>query len=158
MRLHDLKPRPGAKHRRKRLGQGESSGHGKTSGRGGKGQTARSGSSIRIGFEGGQMPLIRRMPKRGFNNVRHGTYYLPVNVEDLNDFADGARVDEAAMRSAGLADGRADGIKILGSGKLIKKLTVSAHAFSASAKSQIEGLGGVCEVVKPKVKPAPAAA
>jgi ribosomal protein L15 len=80
MRLHDLKPRPGAKHRRKRLGQGESSGHGKTSGRGGKGQTARSGSSIRIGFEGGQMPLIRRIPKRGFNNARHTTRYLPVNL------------------------------------------------------------------------------
>ena len=81
MRLHDLKPRPGAKHRRKRLGQGESSGHGKTSGRGGKGQTARSGSSIRIGFEGGQMPLIRRIPKRGFNNARHTVEYVAVNVE-----------------------------------------------------------------------------
>jgi large subunit ribosomal protein L15 len=157
MRLHDLKPRPGAKHRRKRLGQGESSGHGKTSGRGGKGQTARSGSSIRIGFEGGQMPLIRRMPKRGFNNVRHGTYYLPVNVQDLNRFDDGARVDEAAMRQAGLANGRADGIKILGQGKLTKKLTVCAHAFSASAKTQIEALGGVCEMVKPKAAGAPAA-
>ena len=95
MRLHDLKPRPGAKHRRKRLGQGESSGHGKTSGRGGKGQTARSGSSIRIGFEGGQMPLIRRIPKRGFNNARHTIRYLPVNLEALNSFDDGARVDEA---------------------------------------------------------------
>src|SRR5919108_3999177 len=102
MRLHDLKPRPGAKHRRKRLGAGESSGHGKTSGRGGKGQTARSGSSIRIGFEGGQMPLIRRIPKRGFNNTRHGTRYIAVNVEALNSFADGAKVDEAAMRQAGL--------------------------------------------------------
>ncbi len=84
MRLHDLKPRPGSKHRRKRLGQGESSGHGKTSGRGGKGQTARSGSSIRIGFEGGQMPLIRRMPKRGFNNARFAMRYIPVNLEALN--------------------------------------------------------------------------
>src|SRR5437762_14385275 len=93
MRLHDLKPRPGAKHRRKRLGQGESSGHGKTSGRGGKGQTARSGSSIRIGFEGGQMPLIRRIPKRGFNNARHTIRYLPVNLEALNQFEEGARVD-----------------------------------------------------------------
>src|SRR5512147_2555538 len=98
MRLHDLKPRPGAKHRRKRLGSGESSGHGKTSGRGGKGQTARSGSSIRIGFEGGQMPLIRRLPKRGFNHSRFATRYLPVNVADLNDFKDGAVVDEAALR------------------------------------------------------------
>jgi large subunit ribosomal protein L15 len=154
MRLHDLKPRPGAKHRRKRLGQGESSGHGKTSGRGGKGQTARSGSSIRIGVEGGQMPLIRRIPKRGFNNVRHGTRYLPVNLESLNGFADGARVDEAALRQAGLANGRGDGIKILGGGELAKKLTVSAHAFSAAAKTKIEAKGGTCELLtvpKPEV-------
>jgi len=150
MRLHDLKPRPGAKHRRKRLGQGESSGQGKTSGRGGKGQTARSGSSIRIGFEGGQMPLIRRIPKRGFNNARHATRYLPVNLDALNCFDDGARVDEAAMRTAGLANGRAAGIKILGSGELSRKLTVSAHAFSASAKAKIEAKGGTCELVAPK--------
>jgi large subunit ribosomal protein L15 len=104
MRLHNLKPRPGAKHRKKRLGSGESSGHGKTSGRGGKGQTARSGSSIRIGFEGGQMPLIRRIPKRGFNNARFAISYLPVNVESLNMFPDGARVDVAAMREARLAE------------------------------------------------------
>src|SRR5207249_2535051 len=146
MRLHDLKPRPGARHRRKRLGQGESSGHGKTSGRGGKGQTARSGSSIRIGFEGGQMPLIRRIPKRGFNNARHGTRYIPVNLESLNRFDDGTRVDEAALRAVGLANGRGDGIKILGDGELTKKLIVSAHAFSASARSKIEGLGGSCEI------------
>ena len=154
MRLHDLKPRPGAKHRRKRLGQGESSGHGKTSGRGGKGQTARSGSSIRIGFEGGQMPLIRRIPKRGFNNARHATRYLPVNLEALNCFEDGARVDEAALRQAGLANGRGEGIKILGGGDLGKKLTVSAHAFSASAKAKIEAKGGTCELLqaqKPEV-------
>jgi large subunit ribosomal protein L15 len=147
MRLHDLKPRPGAKHRRKRLGQGESSGHGKTAGRGGKGQTARSGSSIRIGFEGGQMPLIRRIPKRGFNNVRFGTRYLPVNIEALNVFADGAKVDEAALREAGLVNGRGDGVKVLGDGELTKKLTVAVHAFSASAKSKIEAKGGKCEVV-----------
>src|SRR6202012_5087048 len=114
MRLHDLKPRPGAKHRRKRIGQGESSGHGKTSGRGGKGQTARSGSSIRIGFEGGQMPLIRRIPKRGFNNARHTVDYIPVNLESLNVFDDGAKVDFAALRSVGLANGKGAGIKILG--------------------------------------------
>src|SRR5512139_2042302 len=107
MRLHDLRPRPGAKHRRKRLGAGESSGHGKTSGRGGKGQTARSGSSIRAGFEGGQMPLIRRMPKRGFNNSRFATSYLPVNVEELNQFEEGARVDAKVLRDAGLANGHA---------------------------------------------------
>jgi large subunit ribosomal protein L15 len=157
MRLHDLKPRPGAKHRRKRLGSGRGSGHGKTSGRGGKGQSARSGSSIRIGFEGGQMPLIRRIPKRGFNNARFATVYLPVNVEALNRFDDGARVDEPALRSTGLANGRADGIKILGTGKLAKKLTVVAHAFSASARAQIEALGGTCEIVARKVA-APASA
>jgi large subunit ribosomal protein L15 len=151
MRLHDLKPRPGAKHRRKRLGQGESSGHGKTSGRGGKGQTARSGSSIRIGFEGGQMPLIRRIPKRGFNNTRHGTRYLAVNLEALNRFEDGARIDEAILKSAGLANGRFHGVKILGDGELTKKLTVSAHAFSSSAKAKIEAKGGTCEIIGPKV-------
>ena len=154
MRLHDLQPRPGAKHRRKRLGQGESSGHGKTSGRGGKGQTARSGSSIRIGFEGGQMPLIRRIPKRGFNNARHATRYLPVNLEALNQFEDGARVDASALRQAGLPNGRIEQIKILGDGELTKKLTVSAHAFSASAKTKIEAKGGTCEVLAGKpVKP-----
>jgi large subunit ribosomal protein L15 len=155
MRLHDLKPRPGAKHRRKRLGQGESSGHGKTSGRGGKGQTARSGSSIRIGFEGGQMPLIRRIPKRGFNNARHTTRFLPVNLDSLNRFEDGTRVDEAALRGAGLANGHS-GIKILGNGELTRKLTVSAHAFSASAKAKIEAKGGACELIAPGVTtPAP---
>ena len=147
MRLHDLKPRPGAKHRRKRLGQGESSGHGKTSGRGGKGQTARSGSSIRIGFEGGQMPLIRRIPKRGFNNARFATQFIAVNVGELNQFDDGARVDEAALRAVGLANGHAAGIKILGDGELSKKLTVNAHAFSASARAKIEAKGGTCEIV-----------
>ena len=148
MRLHDLKPHPGAKHRRKRLGQGESSGHGKTSGRGGKGQTARSGSSIRIGFEGGQMPLIRRIPKRGFNNARHTIQYLPVNLESLNRFEDGARVDEAILRSAGLANGpgRGAGIKLLGGGELTRTLPVSAHAFSAAARSTIEAKGGACEL------------
>lgn len=147
MRLHDLKPRPGAKHRRKRLGQGESSGHGKTSGRGGKGQTARSGSSIRIGFEGGQMPLIRRIPKRGFNNARHAVNYAPVNLESLNEFKEGTKVDLEAMRKAGLANGPVERIKILGDGELKKKLTVVAHAFSASAKAKIEALGGTCEVL-----------
>src|SRR5258706_2990519 len=101
MRLHDLKHRPGAKHRRKRLGQGESSGHGKTSGRGGKGQTARSGSSVRIGFEGGQMPLIRRIPKRGFNNARHTVEYIPVNLEALNEFEDGGKGVEPGLRGLG---------------------------------------------------------
>jgi large subunit ribosomal protein L15 len=157
MRLHDLKPRPGAKHRRKRLGQGESSGHGKTSGRGGKGQTARSGSSIRIGFEGGQMPLIRRIPKRGFNNVQFATRYVPVNLESLNRFEEGATVDETLLRGAGLAKGGRR-IKILGDGELKKKLTVKAQSFSAAARAKIEKLGGVCEVVAVALKKKAAAA
>ncbi len=150
MRLHNLKPRPGAKHRRKRLGQGESSGRGKTAGRGGKGQTARSGSSIRIGFEGGQMPLIRRTPKRGFNNARFTTAYSPVNVGDLNQFESGARVDETALRSVGLANGPVLGIKILGTGELTKKLTVAVSAISASARTKIEAQGGSVEIIVKK--------
>jgi large subunit ribosomal protein L15 len=147
MRLHSLTNRPGTRHRRKRLGQGESSGHGKTSGRGGKGQSARSGSSIRPGFEGGQMPLIRRIPKRGFNNIRFGVRYIPVNLESLNNFDDGVRVDEALLRKIGLANGTVKRIKVLGDGELKKKLTVVAHAFSASARAKIEKAGGVCEIV-----------
>jgi large subunit ribosomal protein L15 len=154
MRLHDLKPRPGAKHRRKRLGQGESSGHGKTSGRGGKGQSARSGSSMRPGFEGGQMPLIRRIPKRGFNNTAFKVSYSPVNLSALNQFEDGARVDEKSIRDAGLANGTSDGVKILGKGELTKKLTVVVSAFSATAKAQIEAKGGTCEALPKKVQPA----
>lgn len=156
MRLHDLKPRPGAKHRRKRLGQGESSGRGKTAGRGGKGQTARSGSSIRIGFEGGQMPLIRRMPKRGFNNARHTIRYVAVNLESLNQFENGAKVTIGDLRKAGLANGPVKRIKILGDGELTKKLTVSAHAFSGVAKAKIEAKGGSCDIVASQKTPAPA--
>jgi large subunit ribosomal protein L15 len=156
MRLHTLTNRPGARHRRKRLGQGESSGHGKTSGRGGKGQTARSGSSIRAGFEGGQMPLIRRIPKRGFNNARFAVRYSPVNLEALNQFEDGARVDQAALRKAGLANGPLKRVKVLGEGELTRKLTVVAHAFSAAARAKIEKAGGVCELI-PASKPAPPA-
>jgi large subunit ribosomal protein L15 len=147
MRLHNLTPRPGAKHRRKRLGQGEATGRGKTAGRGGKGQTARSGSSIRPGFEGGQMPLMRRIPKRGFNNTRHATVYIPVNVSDLEIFDNGATVDETAIRAVGLANGPGAGIKILGTGELSKKLNVTVSAISASAKSKIEAKGGKVEVV-----------
>ena len=157
MRLHNLKPRPGSKHRRKRLGQGESSGRGKTAGRGGKGQTARSGSSIRIGFEGGQMPLIRRIPKRGFNNTAFGTRYIAVNVGDLNVFDDGASVDETALRSVGLANGPGDGIKLLGTGELSKKLNITVSAFSASAKTKIEAKGGkVAVAVRKAAAPAKA--
>lgn len=148
MRLHNLKPRPGAKHRRKRLGQGESSGLGKTSGRGGKGQSARSGGSRRIGFEGGQMPLIRRMPKRGFNNARHAVNFVPINVAALSAFEAGSVVDLAAFRKAGLASGPLKRVKILGNGELTQKLTVHAHAFSASAKTKIEAAGGTCEVIQ----------
>ena len=150
MRLHNLKPRPGSKHRRKRLGQGESSGRGKTAGRGGKGQTARSGSSIRIGFEGGQMPLMRRIPKRGFSNVRFGTKYCAVNMTDLNQFENGARVDETALRAVGLANGTWDGIKILATGELTKKLVLVVSAISASAKTKIEAKGGTVEIVSRK--------
>lgn len=146
MRLHSLSPRPGSTHRRKRLGLGESSGHGKTSGRGGKGQTARSGSSIRIGFEGGQMPLIRRIPKRGFNNASFTTVYAPVNLNDLNTFDEGSTIDEATLRKAGYANGKSHGIKVLGNGKLEKRLTVIASAFSKSAREAIEKLGGKAEV------------
>ena len=147
MRLHDLKPTAGSKHRRKRLGRGPGSGRGgHTSTRGQKGQGSRSGSSTRPGFEGGQLPLARRLPKRGFNNKRFGTVYIPVNVESLNQFDDGVTVDETALRAARLVNGRGSGVKILGQGELEKKLTVKANAFSASAKAAIEGKGGSCEV------------
>lgn len=152
MELHSLKPRDGARHRIKRLGKGESSGLGKTSGRGGKGQSARSGSSIRPGFEGGQMPLIRRIPKRGFNNIRFATLYSVVNLADLNDFEEGARVDEVALRACGLVRGHKDGVKILATGELTKKLTVVADKFSAAAKQKIEAAGGVCEVAPARRK------
>lgn len=142
MNLHTLKPRPGSKHRVKRLGQGESSGHGKTSGKGHKGQKARSGGSIRLGFEGGQMPLIRRLPKRGFNNAAFKTKYALVNLCDLNCFDDGASVDEKALREAGLVRGTIDGIKILGNGDLTKKIAIVADKVSASAKEKIEKAGG----------------
>jgi large subunit ribosomal protein L15 len=146
MRLHDLKPRPGAKHRTKRLGCGESSGHGKTSGKGHKGQKARSGGSRRPGFEGGQMPLNRRLPKRGFNNVRFGTALAPVNLDSLAAFDNGATVDESSLRAKGLVSGRWDGVKILGRGEISKKLTVVVHAASASAKEKIEKAGGSLEL------------
>src|SRR5262245_8481353 len=152
MRLHDLKPRPGAKHRRKLLGRGESSGHGKTSGRGGKGQTARTGSSIRPGFEGGQMPLIRRIPKRGFNNAEFCTEYAVVNVEQLNAFDDGSEVNPQTLREKGIIRALLDGVKVLGDGDLKKKLTVKVHAFSASAKEKITKAGGQCEAIKVESK------
>jgi large subunit ribosomal protein L15 len=146
MNLHTLKPRPGAKHRVKRLGCGESSGHGKTSGKGHKGQKARSGGSIRLGFEGGQMPLIRRLPKRGFNNAAFKTRYALVNLRDLNQFESGASIDEKTLREKNIVRGNFDGIKILGDGELSKKLTVTAHKISASAAEKIQKAGGSFQI------------
>lgn len=146
MNLSNLKPRPGAKHRTKRLGCGESSGHGKTSGKGHKGQKARSGGSIRLGFEGGQMPLIRRIPKRGFNNAQFKTRYAVVNLGDLERFDNGTQIDEAMLREAGLVRGSIDGVKILGDGELTKNLAVTASKVSASAKEKIEKAGGSVSV------------
>jgi large subunit ribosomal protein L15 len=148
MKLHDLKPNPGAKHRRKRLGCGESSGQGKTSGRGHKGQKSRSGGGVRPGFEGGQMPLHRRLPKKGFNNTQFQDRIAVVNVANLNDrFEDGAIVTEATLRETGLVSGRCDAVKVLGNGDLEKKLTVTVNAVSASAKEKIEKAGGTVEQI-----------
>ena len=146
LQLHTIKPNPGAKHRRKRLGNGESSGLGKTCGKGNKGQKARSGGSIRPGFEGGQMPLQRRIPKRGFKNI-FATKYASVNVEVLSRFEDGAVVDTKALQDAGIVKKTYDGVKFLGRGEVTKKLTVKAAAFSEGAKSKIEAAGGKAEVV-----------
>jgi large subunit ribosomal protein L15 len=142
MDLHTLKPRPGAKHRVKRLGCGESSGHGKTSGKGHKGQKARSGGSIRLGFEGGQMPLLRRIPKRGFNNANFKTKFAVVNLDALNAFEDGSTVDEQVLLSTGIIRRPYDQVKILGSGELTKKLTITANKASETAKAAIEKAGG----------------
>lgn len=143
MNLHSLKPNPGARHRVKRLGCGESSGHGKTCCKGNKGQKARSGGTVRPGFEGGQMPLHRRLPKKGFNNSDFRTRFAIVNVSQLEaGFAEGATVDETTLRAAGLVKGRYDAIKVLGNGELAKKLTVSIDAVSAAAREKIEKAGG----------------
>lgn len=143
MNLHTLKPRPGAKHRIKRLGCGESSGLGKTSGRGHKGQKSRSGGGVRPGFEGGQMPLHRRLPKRGFNNTRFQDKIVIVNVATLSErFEDGATVNEESLRAAKLIKGAFDAIKVLGHGDLDKKLTVEGCKVSKSAREKIEQAGG----------------
>ena len=142
MRLHNLQPRPGSRHRVKRLGCGESSGHGKTSGKGHKGQKARSGGSIRLGFEGGQMPLIRRLPKRGFNNSAFHKRYAIVNLDDLNAFKAGTAVNEQLLRESKLVRGDFVGIKILGVGDLKHGLKVEADKISASAREKIEKAGG----------------
>ena len=142
MNLSNLKPRPGSKHRVKRLGCGESSGHGKTSGKGHKGQKARSGGSIRLGFEGGQMPLIRRIPKRGFNNAEFRTTYSIVNVGDLEQFEAGTAIDESLLREKKIIRGISDGLKILANGELKKKISVTANKVSAGAREKIEKAGG----------------
>src|SRR4026207_2250865 len=142
MRLHSLRPRPGSRHRVKRLGCGESSGHGKTSGKGHKGQKARSGGSIRLGFEGGQMPRLRRLPKRGFNNAAFHKRYAIVNLDDLNAFKAGTAVNEQLLRESKLVRGDFVGIKILGDGELKKGLKAEADKISAVAREKIEKAGG----------------
>jgi large subunit ribosomal protein L15 len=159
MRLHDLKPNPGAKKRRKRVGRGPGSGRGKTSTRGHKGQGSRAGSSTRATFEGGQMPYIRRLPKRGFSNSHTRVEYHAVNLSDLErSFEAGATVDVEAIMGAGLANGAGDVlVKILAKGELTKKLSVTAHKFSGAAKAAIEKAGGSCtELAAPAPKEAKA--
>lgn len=150
MKLHDLKPaRGGESKKKKRVGRGRASGWGKTSGRGHDGQGQRSGGGVRPGFEGGQLPLFRRLPKRGFNNDRFATVYATVNVSDLENFDDGALVNQEALIEAGLIKKSEvkDGIKILGDGELTKKLTVQAAKFSKSAEAKITEAGGKVEVI-----------
>ena len=146
MKLHELSPAVGSTKVAKRVGRGPASGTGKTAGKGHKGQNARSGGGVRIGFEGGQMPLQRRIPKRGFNNI-FADKIVAVNVDALDRFEDGATVDAEALRNAGLIAKSFDGVKILGSCELKKKLTVKANAFSESAKTKIEAAGGKAEVI-----------
>ncbi|MCD7798500.1 MAG: 50S ribosomal protein L15 [Akkermansiaceae bacterium] len=141
--LHNLQPNPGARHRRKRLGNGESSGLGKTCGKGNKGQKARSGGSVRPGFEGGQMPLHRRLPKKGFSNARFQSKIAVINVTQLEAFFDaGAAISEEALRSRGLVKGSCDAVKLLGHGAVTKNFTVTVDFASASARRKIEAAGG----------------
>lgn len=146
MKLNDLTSTPGSRREPKRIGRGIGSGWGKTSGKGSKGQKARSGGSIRRGFEGGQMPLQRRVPKRGFVNIFAKEYHA-VNIGKLEKFEEGATVDAKALSDAGIVKKEGDGIKVLGGGELTKKLTVKAAAFSSSAKKKIEAAGGKAEVI-----------
>jgi len=153
MELHNLHPNPGAKHRTKRLGAGESSGLGKTSGKGNKGQKARSGSGTRVGFDGGQMPLHRRLPKRGFNNYDFRDKYIVVNVGDLDArFEAGATLDEATLRAAGLVDGPCDKIKLLGDGEVENAYKVVFHKVSKTAREKIEKAGGSFGEPAPKTR------
>ncbi len=142
IRLHNMQTRPGSKHRVKRLGCGESSGHGKTSGKGHKGQKARSGGSLRLGFEGGQMPLIRRLPKRGFNNAAFHKNYSIINLTDLSSFKEGTVVNEQLLRESKVIRGQGAGLKILGDGEIKHALTIEADKISASAREKIEKAGG----------------
>ena len=146
MKLQDLQPALGSTKKAYRKGRGAGSGNGKTAGRGHKGQWARSGGGVRPGFEGGQMPLARRLPKRGFNNI-FGTTYAPVNVSALERFDNGTEVTTELLLETGVISKALDGVKILGSGELTKSLTVKAAAFSASAKEKIEKAGGKAEVI-----------
>ena len=146
MKLHELKPNPGSSKNRKRLGRGTATGQGTTAGRGMNGQKSRSGGGVRPGFEGGQMPLYRRLPKRGFTNI-FGTQFAEINVEMLNKFEDGAEITPELLKSEGIIKKQLDGVKVLGNGELAKKLTVKAHKFSKSAVEKIEAAGGKAEVI-----------
>ena len=146
MKLHELSPAPGSNKALKRVGRGPGSGFGKTAGRGYKGQKARSGGGVRIGFEGGQMPMTRRVPKRGFNNI-FAKKFATVNLTDLNVFEDGTVVDTQALIDKGIIKKAYDGVKVLANGEITKKLTVNLAAFSATAKQKIEAAGGKAEVV-----------
>ena len=146
MKLHELSPAEGSVKEGFRKGRGAGSGNGKTAGKGHKGQNARSGGGVRPGFEGGQLPLYRKLPKRGFNNYRFAKKYSVINVQSLNKFNDGEVVDSAALIAMGLIDCVCDGVKVLGEGEITKKLTVKAAVFSASAKEKIEAVGGKTEV------------
>ena len=147
MKLNELERNIGATHSKKRVGRGSGSGLGKTSGRGQKGQKARSGGSINPVFEGGQLPLYRRIPKRGFKNAKFRTVYATINVEDLNVFEDGTVVTPALLKDTGLLKKQLDGVKVLGNGKLEKKITIQASKFSASALEKIKEAGSKAEVI-----------
>lgn len=146
MKLHELSPAPGSVKEAKRIGRGHGSGQGKTAGKGHKGQKARAGRGMRPGFEGGQMPLQRRIPKRGFNNI-FAKKIVSINVGTLNRFEDGSVVNTQAIVDAGLVKGAFDGIKILGNGQITKNLTVQVAAYSEAAKQKIEAAGGKAEVI-----------
>lgn len=147
MKLHELKPNEGSVKNRKRIGRGPGSGTGKTSGKGHKGQNARSGGGVRPGFEGGQLPLFRRLPKRGFSNAMFKKEYAVINISDLNTFNDGDVITPELLKELGIVKKQLSGIKVLGNGTLEKKVTVRAHKFSDSAKSKIEASGGKVEVI-----------